>query len=167
MPRHSRPPARRGFSLVELLIVVAIILALAAISSTIMWRAVVNANEAVAVAALRTIHNAETIYSNTYGGGYAVQLTHLGPPASGKPNAYGADLISAELAAGRTRGYQFTYSAVSSVPGMNSPVPPVVFTVRAQPWNPGFSGNFFYYLDETAVIRAQWRAPATATSPPL
>lgn len=75
----------KGFSLIELLIVVAIILVIAAIAIPNMLRTKMSANEAAAVAALRNIHNSQAVYILQYGAGasYANTLTMLGPPAAG------------------------------------------------------------------------------------
>ena len=75
----------RGFSLIELLIVVAIILTIAAIAIPSLLRSRIAANEASAVASIRTITTAETAYAQTYPSiGYTCTLSDLGPPASGQ-----------------------------------------------------------------------------------
>ena len=70
----------RGFSLIELLIVVAIILIIAAIAIPTLLRSKIAANESSAVASLRTITTAETTYSSSWGVGYAAVLDNLGGP---------------------------------------------------------------------------------------
>jgi type IV pilus assembly protein PilA len=72
-----------GFSLIELLIVVAIILIIAAIAIPSLLRARISANEASAVSGIRTITTAQITYFQTFQVGYADTLTKLGPPTSG------------------------------------------------------------------------------------
>src|SRR5690242_19383364 len=98
---------RRGFSLIELLIVVAIILIIITIALPKLSRARMFSQEAAAIAAMRTIHTAEAQYYSTYGR-YATSLAELGPPASGNANASAADMIGNDLAQGEKSGYKFS-----------------------------------------------------------
>jgi type IV pilus assembly protein PilA len=74
---------QKGFSLIELLIVVAIILIIAAIAIPNLVRARISANEAAAASSVRTINTTQVIYQSTYPTmGYANSIAVLGPPAS-------------------------------------------------------------------------------------
>src|SRR6266481_4494093 len=98
---------RRGFSLIELLIVIAIILIILAIAVPKLGSARMNASETVVIREIQTIHQAQTQYMSQFGK-YATTLAELGPPASGGPGPQAADLIPASLASGEKGGYTFT-----------------------------------------------------------
>ncbi len=97
---------QHGFSLIELLIVVAIILVIAAIAIPNLLRSRMAANEASAVGSLRAINNAEVTYNTTYNN-YICTLAALGPPSGGgSPSSTGASIIDANLASGTKSGYR-------------------------------------------------------------
>src|SRR3990170_6090337 len=83
--------AQKGFSLIELLIVVAIILIIAAIAIPNLLRSRMAANEASAVGSLRTLNTASVQYSTTYGTGFPVAIGNLGP--ANPATSAAADLI--------------------------------------------------------------------------
>src|SRR5208282_3552726 len=100
----------RGFSLIELLIVVAIILIIAAIAIPNLLRSRIAANQASAVGSLRTLNTAEVTYSTTYNTGYSATLGDLGPPAASSPTptASFAGLIDEVLSGITTPGTTVT-----------------------------------------------------------
>src|SRR5919198_5425508 len=104
---------QKGFSLIELLIVVAIILIIAANAIPNLLKSKIAANQASAVQSLRTINTSEAAYSTTYTTGFSPDLVSLGPPASGNGTAASAGLIDSVLASGVKGGYSFTYAATS------------------------------------------------------
>jgi type IV pilus assembly protein PilA len=126
-----------GFSLVELLIVVAIILIVAAIAIPNLIRARISANESSAVSSVRTIMTAEAAYATTYADiGYAAALSNLAGSPPCTPSSTNACLIDSILASGVKAGY--TFNAVGGTPsplGANTS-----FYVGAAPSAPNISG---------------------------
>jgi prepilin-type N-terminal cleavage/methylation domain-containing protein len=151
----------RGFSLIELLIVVAIILIIAAIAIPNFMRARIQANEAAAISNLRTVSTANVIYTTQWAVGYAAQFSYLG--GSGTPTATGAVLIDVILAGGAKNGYTYTYTA-----GPISPSGTIdSYTITADPLNPGATGQRYFFMNESGVIRTSLTAQATVTDPPI
>ena len=153
---------QKGFSLIELLIVVAIILIIAAIAIPNLLRAKMAANEASAVGSMRTINTTSVEYSTTYGG-YPPTLVSLGGPAGGAPTASSAELIDAVLAAGTKSGYAFTWTAGNSDANGNYQT----YTISAAPTSLGTTGQRYFFTNQSGVIRAAVSTTATAASSPL
>src|ERR1700684_2852210 len=97
---------KAGFSLIELLIVIAIILIILAVALPKLTNARRYAQEMAAVKAISTVHTAETQYYSQYGQ-YATSLSQLGPPTSGAAGQNAADLIDRDLASGDKGGFKF------------------------------------------------------------
>ena len=151
---------RSGFSLIELLVVVAIILIVSAIAIPNLVRSKISATEASAVGSLRAINTACTNYSSTWGRGFPVSLSNLGP---GTPaTATAADLIDGVLAGGTKSGYTFIY--VSGPPAGGKIA---TYTVQASPLVAGQTGGRYFFTDHTGVIRYSVGAAATASSKPI
>lgn len=157
-----RTRRQKGFSLIELLIVVAIILIIAAIAIPNLMRSKMSANEASAVASMRTINTSCVEYSTVYNIGFPAALTNLGGGASA--SSASADLIDSVLAAGVKAGYVFTYtaSAADASGSVNA------YTLTAVPSVPGTTGQRTFFTDQTNVIREDSSgAGATENSTPI
>jgi prepilin-type N-terminal cleavage/methylation domain-containing protein len=151
--------AQKGFSLIELLIVVAIILIVAAIAIPNLLSARMSANEASSVGSLRTLNTASITYSSTYGA-FPVALSNLAPSATA--SAAAADLIDDALASGTKSGYTFTLTGVPDDSGQVD-----TYTINANPVTPGSSGVRYFYTDQSGVIRYAYGNPAANTDLPL
>jgi type IV pilus assembly protein PilA len=155
--------SEKGFSLIELLIVVAIILIIAAIAIPNFLRSRVAANQSSAVASLHTLAIAEMTYSSTYGGGFSVDITSLAMPSGGgNTSSTAAGLIDSALASGSKSGYTFTYSPgpVDTSGRINA------FNFSAQPVSSS-TGTQYYYTDESGVIRQNSSTTAASTDSPV
>ena len=149
-----------GFSLVELLVVVFVILIIAAIAIPNLIRSQLRAREASAVGSLRVINTACQNYASTYGTGFPASLSVLGPAAV--PSASSADLLDSILASGFKSGYAFSYSASAPVHGIiNS------YIIAADPTNRGVTGQRGFYTDQALVIRADATGTASSSDPPI
>ncbi len=157
MSLQDRRRRNRGFSLVELLIVIAIILIIAAIAVPKLNRTRMQAQEMAAIRHVVALHQAQTQYYSTYGK-FATTLTELGPAGSGgNPGPAAADLLPGDLASGEKQGYRFTLQGS-----------PTGYTVNANPVAFNNTGTRTFFSDQTLVIRQNYGAePATASSPEL
>jgi len=154
--KYGRRQRNAGFSLIELLIVIAIILIILAVALPKLTNARKFAQEMAATKAINTIHTAETQYYSQYGQ-YATALTQLGPPASGTEGANGADLIDRDLAGGEKGGFKFILQQTQT--GYVLQVNPVAF---------GTGGSHTYYSDQSQRIHVHsGPEPASANDPLL
>jgi prepilin-type N-terminal cleavage/methylation domain-containing protein len=165
---------QKGFSLIELLIVVAIILIIAAIAIPNFLRARMAANEASAVQSMRTIHTAEIAYSasgwsnGTSTIGFSTQLQDLGgsSAACNLPTATSACqlddvMANATTATAGKSGYYFTYAPV--VAGSTN----VGFALNGEPVLRGQTGQRSFFADQTGIIRANSSGGASSADNPI
>jgi type IV pilus assembly protein PilA len=138
----------RGFSLIELLIVVAIILIIAAIAIPNLLRSRISANEASAVGSLRTLNTAEITYNTSYPStGFTCSLPALGPISGSSATSAAAGLVDANLASGIKSGYSFALSGC----GSTTPIP--TYQSTGTPVSPGTTGQRYFCSDASGVIK--------------
>ena len=145
---------QKGFSLIELLIVVAIILIIAAIAIPNLLRSKIAANESSAVGSVRTIGTAEVTYQSSWGTGFAVGLTQLGGAAPcTTATAATACLIDPLLSTGSFTKSGYVFDAAGTYP--DTSVPPILngFEVNATPVTYQTTGVRAFCDDQTGVIK--------------
>ena len=154
---------QKGFSLIELLIVVAVILIIASIAIPNLLKAKQASNETGAAANLKTMHTALVGYSEQcHGQGFPASLASAGP-GDGSCTG-GSQHLDAVLgvASPAKQGFNYTYVAGAAAP--NGAVDS--YTLNADPWSAN-SAKKHYFIDATGVIRYNDLAPATASDSAL
>ena len=151
---------QKGFSLIELLIVVAIILIIAAIAIPNLIKSKMAANEASAVGSVRTINTGEVNYAASCPAiGYATVLINLN---TGGGCAGGLGIIDAVLGGGAKSGYTFVAPGLVGADGLND-----TYTATANPAVLGTTGQRGFFSNQTGVIRYALAGAATVASSPL
>jgi prepilin-type N-terminal cleavage/methylation domain-containing protein len=165
---------QKGFSLIELLIVVAIILIIAAIAIPNLLRSRIAANEASAVGSLRTINTAEVTYASTFPAtGFAFALGQLGPGATvcGTPsttnaclldNVLGCSTASASAGLCPKSGYNFQVTGTTGTASAPNPF----YQTQGDPIS-AQTGTRHFYSDASGVIRYNTSSSATSLDAPL
>jgi type IV pilus assembly protein PilA len=149
--RHTALEA--GFTLVELLIVMSVILILMTLAIPQMQKVIKRGNETSAISSLRTLNQMEGQYASTYPThGFACTLPSLGgKPGAGTPTPEAAQLIADDLASGSKAGYTFTITCaakntVNNIDQYNS------YQITAVPNSVGHSGDRGFCTDENGQI---------------
>ena len=156
LDRRARQRSR-GFSLIELLIVIAIILILVGIAVPMYDKIQMNARETGAIGDIEAINKAQLNYHLGPSGKYAASLPELCGTAGGSSGAAKAAELSGNICSGESHGYVFTINSTSND----------TYSIDARPKTPGSSGRRFFYSDQAMVIRQNEKEnePATAASP--
>ncbi len=142
-----------GFTLVELLIVMSVILIIITLAIPSYEHVHIKANETSAIASVRMLNSMETEYNSSFPShGFACSLATLGGKQSGGGTAEAAGLIPDDLSSGSKAGYNFTIAncaknTVNNVDQYNS------YQITATPVNVGKTGNRTFCSDETGQIR--------------
>ncbi|MBN1444389.1 MAG: prepilin-type N-terminal cleavage/methylation domain-containing protein [Planctomycetes bacterium] len=137
---------REGFTLIELMIVVAIIAIIAAIAIPSLLNARKAGNEASAISSLRTLTTVNEQYRTRFQT-YSDTLANLS----------NATYIDSVLGAGQKSGYTFAYAN----PSINT------WNCTADPTDPGVTGDRYFFADQTGVIRFSATGTATTADPPI
>jgi prepilin-type N-terminal cleavage/methylation domain-containing protein len=151
--KPQRSNRRKGFTLIEMLIVVAIVLIIAAVALPRLDKARMQTYETACIQEIKTLHTAQAQYLSQFGR-FATKLEELGPPTGGQTGPAAADLVQGDLAKGQKSGYNFTLTGG-----------PAGYTIVAVPTVFNSTGRRTFFSDQTLVIRQNWGAePATAQS---
>jgi len=151
----------KGFSLIELLIVVAIILVIAAIAIPSLLQARMSANEASAVGALSAIKSAEVAYDTAYPTvGFSPDITSLGGATPCTPSSTSACLVDSQLSgstpgSGGKSGYVFLATGIMTAGALNNSA----FVAAAAPVLAHSTGNHDYCSTNDGVLRSQMANP--------
>lgn len=147
--RASRSVEPNGFTLMELLIVISIILILMLMAIPTMGNMKKHANETSAIQSLHAISMAEIQYESTYpANGYACTLAALGgDPNSGAPSPAAAQMLQGDLSSGFKSGYIFTIGNCTKV-SINGTDRITGYTVTAVPQTVGKSGDRGFCSDQ-------------------
>ena len=152
---------QKGFSLIELLIVVAIIPIIAAIAIPNLLRSRMAANEASAVGSIRTMNTAAISYNSTYGNGFPPSMNAIGNDGTTTISCTNAELVDTVLTGGTKSGYTFILSHGLAANVLNSTSSSCSggygysdgYMVTAVPVTVGTTGQRSFCTDASGVIR--------------
>jgi type IV pilus assembly protein PilA len=155
-----------GFTLMELLIVIAIILILMLMAIPTIGSLKKKANETSAINSIQTINKGEIQFESTFPtNGYACALTSLGgDPASGAPTATSAQILQQDLASGYKSGYIFTVGNCTKVT-VNGQDRFTGYTISAVPETVGKTGDRGFCSDQFGTIKQDPAGGTNCTQP--
>jgi type IV pilus assembly protein PilA len=156
-----------GFTLMELLIVMAVILILMLVAIPSMLNVTIQAHETSALASLRAIQSAEVQYSSNFpANGFACSLSALGGSASaGAPTAQAAQMLQSTLATGQKDGYAFNITNCTKTTGSNNQDMFTSYEVTAVPQTVGRTGHRGFCMDMSGEIKADMAGGTNCTVP--
>lgn len=155
-----------GFTLMELLIVMSIILILMAVAIPNFMNMRSQANETSALQSLRAINSAEIQYETNYpANGFACNLAQLGgDPKSGAPSPQASQMLPNDLAGGYKSGYTFAIGNCTKVTVNNQDVI-TSFEATAVPQAVGKTGHRGFCMDQTGEIKSDPAGGTNCTQP--
>ncbi len=166
MSQRNRKHRQSGYTLMELLIVMSVILILMAIAIPNYMNMRSQANETSALQSLRAINSAEIQYETDYpANGFSCTLSQLGgDPKTGAPSPQSAQLMSNDLASGQKSGYTFTIGNCTKVTVNNQDVY-TSFEATAVPQSVGKTGHRGFCMDQTGEIKSDPAGGTNCTQP--
>jgi len=135
----------------EIMVVMGIVITLVVLLVPSVLKARITSNEAAAIANLKSLYNVLQLYYMNNNNQYPEELTDLIPPNSNP------GYIDSELAQGLKLGYLYDYTYVDEDS----------FYINADPKSPGKTGNRYFYLDESGIIRQSLEGEADENDPPV
>lgn len=156
-----------GFTLMELLIVMAVILILMLVAIPSLLNMTIQAHETSALASLHAIQDAEVQYSSTYpANGYACSLTNLGgATGAGAPTPQAAQLLQGTLASGLKDGYNFNITNCTKATGANNQDIFTSYEVTAVPQTVGKTGHRGFCMDMSGEVKTDPAGGTNCTVP--
>ena len=133
----------KGFTLIEIMIVISVIIILAGLSVPSMIRSNVTSNEATTIVNLRSLHTSFVMYYNDNDKEYPLALADM------------SQYTSTSLSQGSKSGYSYVYKRVDED----------TYTVNANPERLGKTGSRYFYLDESGIIRYNSSGESCGTYP--
>ncbi|HET9088509.1 MAG TPA: type II secretion system protein [Acidobacteriaceae bacterium] len=163
---YARDLRQSGFTLMELLIVMSVILILMAVAIPNFMNMRSQANQTSAIGSLRAISSAEIQYQTNYpANGFACNLAQLGGDAkNGPPSPQAAQLLPPDLAGGYKSGYNFALTNCTKVTVNNQDVY-TSYEATAVPQAVGKTGHVGYCMDQTGEIKADPAGGVNCTQP--
>ena len=164
--QRNRQRSQSGYTLMELLIVMSVILILMAIAIPNYMNMRSQANETSALQSLRAINSAEIQYETDYpANGFSCNLSQLGgDPKTGAPSPQAAQLLSNDLSGGQKSGYTFTIGNCTKVTVNNQDVY-TSFEATAVPQSVGKTGHRGFCMDQTGEIKSDPAGGTNCTQP--
>jgi type IV pilus assembly protein PilA len=156
-----------GFTLMELMIVMAVILIISLIAIPSMLNMMIHAHETSAIESMRAIQAAEVQYQTNFpANGFACSLSALGGEASsGPPTPQAAQMLQGSLANGQKDGYAFNITGCTKVQGANNQDLFTSYQVTAVPQTVGKTGHRGFCMDMSGEIKADPAGGTNCTVP--